>query len=550
MTDLIKFDTREERPNIIKVIGVGGGGSNAVTHMFTEGIQGVDFILCNTDYQALEKSPVAKKVHLGKRALGAGNKPEVGRDAAIETSDELREILGEDTKMLFITAGMGGGTGTGAAPVVAAVARELDILTVGIVTMPFSCEGKRRQQQALEGIAELRKHVDTLLVISNDKLRDEYGDMKLTQAFKKADDVLKTAAKGIAEIITVTGYVNVDFQDVNTVMRDSGKAIMGSGYAEGEDRAIRAVEEAVHSPLLDDSDIKGAKNILIYITSGNDEVSLDEVMEITEYVQDATGNCSEVIWGNGEDVSLGDGINVTLIATGFNEKDDKRHTLSDNDSDVKVHKMYSELTGNALAEEPLHVAEPCVAPEPEPEIVAIDKRKVEEPIAFEPKEKDRKIHTLGSDDDDNDNIGGNGGGFNPARNTSSERNAPQTPASTPTTRVYNNPFSNNDDDEDYGITSYVKDSADTQTLVRHKVKPQHANNTISQEELLRRQRLASLNMNFRSMKHIEEMENEPAYKRMGVNVFGNKEEQQLSSYSSNKEKGIRESNSYLHDNVD
>lgn len=548
MTDLIKFDTREERPNIIKVIGVGGGGSNAVTHMFTEGIQGVDFILCNTDYQALEKSPVAKKVHLGKRALGAGNKPEVGRDAAIETSDELRELLSEDTKMLFITAGMGGGTGTGAAPVVAAVARELDILTVGIVTMPFSCEGKRRQQQALEGIAELRKHVDTLLVISNDKLRDEYGDMKLTQAFKKADDVLKTAAKGIAEIITVTGYVNVDFQDVNTVMRDSGKAIMGSGYAEGEDRAIRAVEEAVHSPLLDDSDIKGAKNILIYITSGNDEVSLDEVMEITEYVQDATGNCSEVIWGNGEDVSLGDGINVTLIATGFNEKDDKRHTLSDNDSDVKVHRMYSELTGNAFAEEPQHVAEPCVTPETEPEIVVIDKRNVEEPIAFEPKEKDRKIHTLGSDDEDN--IGGNGGGFNPARNTSSERNAPQTPASTPTTRVYNNPFSNNDDDEDYGITSYVKDSADTQTLVRHKVKPQQANNTISQEELLRRQRLASLNMNFRSMKHIEEMENEPAYKRMGLNVFGNKEEQQLSSYSSNKEKGIRESNSYLHDNVD
>lgn len=548
MTDLIKFDTREERPNIIKVIGVGGGGSNAVTHMFTEGIQGVDFILCNTDYQALEKSPVAKKVHLGKRALGAGNKPEVGRDAAIETSDELRELLSEDTKMLFITAGMGGGTGTGAAPVVAAVARELDILTVGIVTMPFSCEGKRRQQQALEGIAELRKHVDTLLVISNDKLRDEYGDMKLTQAFKKADDVLKTAAKGIAEIITVTGYVNVDFQDVNTVMRDSGKAIMGSGYAEGEDRAIRAVEEAVHSPLLDDSDIKGAKNILIYITSGNDEVSLDEVMEITEYVQDATGNCSEVIWGNGEDVSLGDGINVTLIATGFNEKDDKRHTLSDNDSDVKVHKMYSELTGNTFAEEPQHVAEPCVTPEAEPEIVVIDKRKVEEPIASEPKEKDRKIHTLGGDDDDN--IGGNGGGFNPARNTSSERNVPQTPASTPTTRVYNNPFSNNDDDEDYGITSYVRDSADTQTLVRHKVKTQQANNTISQEEMLRRQRLASLNMNFRSMKHIEEMENEPAYKRMGVNVFGNKEEQQLSSYSSNKEKGIRESNSYLHDNVD
>lgn len=548
MTDLIKFDTREERPNIIKVIGVGGGGSNAVTHMFTEGIQGVDFILCNTDYQALEKSPVAMKVHLGKRALGAGNKPDVGRDAALETTEELREMLSDDTKMLFITAGMGGGTGTGAAPVVASIARELDILTVGIVTMPFSCEGKRRQQQALDGIAELRKHVDTLLVISNDKLRDEYGDMKLTQAFKKADDVLKTAAKGIAEIITVTGYVNVDFQDVNTVMRDSGKAIMGSGYAEGEDRAIRAVEEAVHSPLLDDSDIKGAKNILIYITSGTDEVSLDEVMEITEYVQDATGNCSEVIWGNGEDASLGAGLNVTLIATGFNEVEkEKRHVLEDNTCDVKVHKMYNDLIANTTEVQDQQEPAPFVKQETEPEIQVINKKPIEEPISFEPKDKDKKIHTLGDDDDEDDKLGGNGSGFNPARNTSSERNDPPTP--TPTTRVYNNPFNNNDDDEDFGITSYVRDSADTQTLVRHKVKTEQEKNDMSQQEILRRQRLSSLNMNFRSIAHIEEFENQPAYKRMGLN-FANDEEQQLSSYSSNKEKGLRETNSFLHDNVD
>lgn len=554
MTDLIKFDTKEERPNIIKVIGVGGGGSNAVTHMFTEGIQGVDFILCNTDYQALEKSPVAKKVHLGKRALGAGNKPDVGREAALETTEELREILGEDTKMLFITAGMGGGTGTGAAPVVASVARELDILTVGIVTMPFSCEGKRRQQQALDGIAELRKHVDTLLVISNDKLRDEYGDMKLTQAFKKADDVLKTAAKGIAEIITVTGYVNVDFQDVNTVMRDSGKAIMGSGYAEGEDRAIRAVEEAVHSPLLDDSDIKGAKNILIYITSGNDEVSLDEVMEITEYVQDATGNCSEVIWGNGEDVSLGGGINVTLIATGFNEKEDKPHVLYEmTDSTTKVHNMYDDVTKpkNRPIEEPVQ-QEPVaqvVEPTPEPEIKVIDKRITEEPVVVEvePKGKEKKVHTLGDDDDVMDgNVNDNDSA--PTRNVSAERNT-NTPTPMPTTRVYNNPFSNNDDDEDFGISSYVKDSADTQTLVKHKVKTDQSRNDISQQELMRRQRLSSLNMNIRSIEHIEELENQPAYKRMGLNIFNN-EEQQLSSYSSNKDKGIRESNSFLHDNVD
>ena len=547
MTDLIKFDTKEERPNIIKVIGVGGGGSNAVTHMFTEGIQGVDFILCNTDYQALEKSPVAMKVHLGKRALGAGNKPDVGREAALETTEELRDILGGETKMLFITAGMGGGTGTGAAPVVASIARELDILTVGIVTMPFSCEGKRRQQQALDGIAELRKHVDTLLVISNDKLRDEYGDMKLTQAFKKADDVLKTAAKGIAEIITVTGYVNVDFQDVNTVMRNSGKAIMGSGYAEGEDRAIRAVEEAVHSPLLDDSDIKGAKNILIYITSGNDEVSLDEVMEITEYVQDATGQCSEVIWGNGEDASLGGGINVTLIATGFNEKDDKRHVLCDDSNDVKVHRMYCDLTGTP-AEEPQQEICQFVNPEPEPEIQVINRGKVEEPISFEPQEREnKKVHKLGDDDDNNDNIGGDSG-YNTPKNTniSYDRNVNTT---TPTTRVYNNPFNNNDDDEDFGITSFVRDSADTQTMVRHKVKTEQEKNEMSQQEMLRRQRLSSLNMNFRSMSHIEEMENEPAYKRMGLNFF-NKEEQQFSTYSSNKEKGLRENNSFLHDNVD
>ena len=555
MTDLIKFDTKEERPNIIKVIGVGGGGSNAVTHMFTEGIQGVDFILCNTDYQALEKSPVATKVHLGKRSLGAGNVPAVGREAAMETTEELREMLGEDTKMLFITAGMGGGTGTGAAPVVASIARELDILTVGIVTMPFSCEGKRRQQQALDGIAELRKHVDTLLVISNDKLRDEYGDMKLTQAFKKADDVLKTAAKGIAEIITVTGYVNVDFQDVNTVMRDSGKAIMGSGYAEGEDRAIRAVEEAVHSPLLDDSDIKGAKNILIYITSGNDEVSLDEVMEITEYVQDATGNCSEVIWGNGEDASLGGGLNVTLIATGFNEKDDKRYVFSDNACNTKVHDMYDDVTKpkNRPIEEPVQEVQP--EPVEEPEIKVIDRRVVEEqPVLPQPQQQPqsqekeiRKVHVLGGDDDD-DTLGGGGNdnNVNPVRNTSSERNVNTT---IPTTRIYNNPFSNNDDDDDFGITSYVKDCADTQTLVKHKVKTEQEKSDVNQQEMLRRQRLSSLNMNFRSMEHIEEMENQPAYKRMGL-AFKNSEEQQLSTYSSNKDRGIRESNSFLHDNVD
>ncbi len=247
----------------------------------------------------------------------------MGREAALATVDEFRELLEKHTKMLFITAGLGGGTGTGAAPVVAQVAHELDILTVGIVTLPFGFEGRKRRQQALEGLEELRKHVDTLLIISNDKLREEYGNMKLTEAFKRADDVLTTAAKGIAEIITVTGYINVDFEDVNTVMRQSGKAIMGSAKAEGENRALKAIEDAMRSPLLNDSNIAGAQNILLYITSGEDEVSLDEVLEITDYIQQTCGNTAEVIWGgNGKDDTLGNNIAITIIATGFDNDDD------------------------------------------------------------------------------------------------------------------------------------------------------------------------------------------------------------------------------------
>jgi cell division protein FtsZ len=322
MTDMFTFEHPKNQSNIIKVIGVGGGGSNAVTHMYHEGIQGVDFILCNTDAQSLNSSPVNNKIHLGKRNLGAGNMPAVGREAAIETKDEIRDLLQQHTKMLFITAGMGGGTGTGAAPIVAEVARELDILTVGIVTLPFSFEGKKRQQQALDGIKELRKSVDTLLIISNDKLREEYGNMRLTEAFRMADNVLTIAAKGIAEIITVTGYINVDFEDVKTVMKNSGKAIMGSARAEGENRATKAIEEAMRSPLLNDTNIKGASNILLNITSGNEEVSLDEVHEITDFIQRECGNCAEVIWGNGTDEGLDKSIGITIIATGFENEEE------------------------------------------------------------------------------------------------------------------------------------------------------------------------------------------------------------------------------------
>ena len=319
---MLTFDAPKQRASIIKVLGVGGGGSNAVTHMFRQGIKGVDFIICNTDAQSMELSAVPNKIQLGDKGLGAGAVPEVGKAAAEKTLDDIRDFLENHTKMLFITAGMGGGTGTGAAPVIAKLAREMDILTVGIVTIPFAFEGRKRRLQAEKGIEELKQHVDTLLIISNEKLREIHGNLKLSEAFGKADDILAIAAKGIAEIITVTGYINVDFEDVKTVMKNSGTAIMGSATAEGEDRARAAVREALSSPLLNDNKIQGASNILLYISSGKEEITFDEVTEITDFIQEEAGQSAEVIWGNGYEEELGDKISITLIATGFQSPDD------------------------------------------------------------------------------------------------------------------------------------------------------------------------------------------------------------------------------------
>jgi cell division protein FtsZ len=318
----MKFDLPKENSSIIKVVGVGGGGSNAVNHMHKQGINGVDFIVCNTDQQALDISPVPLKVQLGAtltEGRGAGSLPEVGKNAAIENIDDLKDILNKNTKMVFITAGMGGGTGTGAAPVIAKTAREMGILTVGIVTMPFFFEGKKRRQQAESGIEEIRENVDTLLIINNEKLREMCGNLPIAQAFAMADDVLTTAARGIAEIITRTGYINVDFEDVRTVMNNSGVAIMGSASAEGEDRAIKAVEKALSSPLLNDNNIEGARYVLLNITFGNQEVLMDEISDITDFIQDEAGSSADVIWGYGMDETLGDKLSVTIIATGFNQ---------------------------------------------------------------------------------------------------------------------------------------------------------------------------------------------------------------------------------------
>ena len=326
-TTSMEFEPLRQQPAKIKVIGVGGGGGNAVNHMFRQGIHGVDFIVCNTDAKALAASPVPNKIELGK--LGAGNIPEHARKAALEHKDEIREAISDDTQMLFITAGMGGGTGTGAAPVIAEIAKSIEIddeqvpriLVVAIVTMPFSFEGKRRKEQAAAGIEELKKHVDAILVINNDKLR-HLGNLPLNQAFSQADDVLLTAAKGIAEIITVSAYVNIDFRDVNTVMEKSGTALMGAGEGQGENRARQAIEEATTSVLLDDNDIRGAKNILLYFSySSSHQITMDELGEVTDYLTDLTGNNeTNVIWGAGDDDSLNDELRITLIATGFEQR--------------------------------------------------------------------------------------------------------------------------------------------------------------------------------------------------------------------------------------
>jgi cell division protein FtsZ len=351
LNEIMNFDITSNSGSIIKVIGVGGGGGNAVNHMYHQGIRDVDFMVCNTDSQALLNSPVPIKVQLGSaltEGRGAGNKPETGREAAIENIEDVKSILGTDTKMVFITAGMGGGTGTGGAPVIAQAAKELGLLTVGIVTIPFRNEGRRRIKQAVEGIAAMEAHVDSLLVINNERIREMYGDFKISDAFAKADNILATAAKGIAEIITVPGYINVDFADVETVMRNSGVALMGTGVASGVNRAIIAVEEALNSPLLNNNDIMGARNILLNITSGVDEITMDEIGEITDYIQEKAGNSADLIWGNGVDEQLGDRISVTIIATGFSTSSIPE--LVANQSQEKTyHMLTDEVPENAPA---------------------------------------------------------------------------------------------------------------------------------------------------------------------------------------------------------
>ena len=592
-----------DKPNYIKVVGVGGGGGNAVNHMMEEGIQGVDFVLCNTDHQALLKSKVKTTVHLGKRELGAGNDPNVGREAAELSRDEIEALMDDNTKMLFVTAGMGGGTGTGAAPVVAKIAKDKGILTVGIVTMPMEREGRRRKLQAMAGIDELKKCVDTLILISTDKLRDQYGNMKLSEAFKKADDVLATAARGIAEIITVPGYVNVDFEDVKTVMKDSGKAIMGSGTAEGEGRAEKAIKDAIHSPLLNDSNIEGAKNILLYITSGTNEVSLDEVDEILEIAQNACGNNSDVIWGNGTDESLGEALSVTLIATGFNHDAKpysstlaEKQTTTGTNQPKKVYDLSGAVKDETPAtpkpvESPTQPANQAVGTVAATEVAkALPK---EEHI--EPRHEEKTVHSLFSAPANEPEV-------NKAPETVEGREEPKSEAEVtepirsfewqaepqpteepideepyfepvseptpeapvydapttvhheeehPTVKVFDNPFSTGGaDDEGFEITSRIITHEEMQTRSEQEIAVLEAKKAkeTDPKEQLKKQRLRALSMNFRTARGLEELENQPAYLRRNVEI-NSYEEADLSHYSTSQS-GISSENSFLHDNVD
>jgi cell division protein FtsZ len=558
------FDIPRDMNSIIKVIGVGGGGSNAVNFMYNQGIKGVDFVVCNTDRQALDISPVPFKIQLGTtltEGRGAGMQPEVGMNAAFENIEDLREILSKNTKMVFVTAGMGGGTGTGAAPVIAQVAKELGILTVGIVTLPFEFEGKKRRSQADEGLERLRQNVDTLLVINNEKLRTIGKSLTLSEAFQKADNILTVAAKGIAEVIADTGVINVDFNDVNTVLRNSGRALMGSAMASGEGRDFEAVKAAMNSPLLNDHDICGAKYVLLNITYGDKEVLMDEIMNITDFIQDAAGEDAEVIWGHGHDSTLGDNLAITLVATGFSTVDAVNYVLPerklmDLDEENKkeiVSPMSSPFESNSvtdtLNQEPyLKSEEPVVVEQEiqqapvlaEVEITSVPENTEKEEVKYElfddelTEEPSFVAPSLEWEVQPTEQ---------PTFDFTSEPVHVTTPSSTvqPTT-------------EQEVIRHQLDDEADESP------KSYRIQSTVLPEEIARRNedrvsKIQEITSRIQNAESIAEYESQPAYLRRNVEVNDERPSQDNNvsrfglSGSGNGDSGLR-NNSYLHDNVD
>ena len=542
---VMEFDLPKDQSSIIKVIGIGGGGGNAVNHMYNQGIKGVDFVICNTDQQALDISPVPIKIQLGQsltEGRGAGAIPEIGKNAAIENIDDIRDILAKNTKMVFITAGMGGGTGTGAAPVIAKVAKEMDILTVGIVTIPFGFEGRKRKLQAEEGLEELRAHVDTLLIIQNDRLREMFGNLSLGNAFAQADEVLSTAAKGIAEVISVTGLINVDFNDVSTVMKNSGVAIMGSAVASGENRAMDAVRNALESPLLNDNDISGAKYVLLNITYGDQEILMDEIGDITDYIQDEAGATADVIWGHGYDETLGDGICITLIATGFNsspitglEKAPEKKVVSLDDETV-----------------PTMISKPIESPMDSPVSTNTWENKteeVQEDVVEEPflkiKEEDTAEAELNWD---------------VKSDTPSWENTSEQPELWAKKESSNTQNTGEEQKEEEVIKHYLTDDLEDKvedTIQAKTVLSPEEQAAKTQERLNRIQEYTS---KLKSAEGISDLEKEPAYKRKKIELddvpHSSQENMSKFTLSENTDANgqtkieLKENNSFLHDNVD
>ena len=548
--------------SIIKVIGVGGGGSNAVNFMFNQGIKDVDFIVCNTDRQALEISPVPFKIQLGKNLTegrGAGMMPEVGMNAAIENIDELREILSANTKMVFVTAGMGGGTGTGAAPVIAQVAKELGILTVGIVTLPFDFEGKKRRLQAEEGLEKLRQNVDTLLVINNERLRTIGKSLTLSEAFQKADNILTVAAKGISEVISETGLINVDFNDVNTVLRNSGRALMGSAMAEGENRAIEAVKSAMNSPLLNDHDIHGAKYVLLNITYGTKEVMMEEIMEITDFIQDAAGEDAEVIWGHGFDGELREQLSITLVATGFSSVDSNTVQWPE--------RKIIELTDDAKVEVTQPMQSPFDIPTPIDQELSLDPYLKTDDLESSNTEENAIIFeaplTAKSEEVKNEEIAEVKldlfDGFSDETEKREEHFVEW---------EVNHPQSSLEPNSNIAQTEKALDSEEAPVVIRHileddleeRVKSHRIQSTVLPEDTQRRNeerlsRLQEITSAIQNAENLSDYESEPAYVRRNVEVKDEtpSKENRVSRFglssNDNGDSGLR-NNSYLHDNVD
>ncbi|MBS1681315.1 MAG: cell division protein FtsZ [Bacteroidetes bacterium] len=536
-TGSYKFDLPKHHKSIIKVIGVGGGGSNAVNHMYKLGIKDVEFVVANTDLQALNSSPVPNKLQLGvtlTEGLGCGANPEVGRAAAQESKDQIREML-TGTKMIFVTAGMGGGTGTGAAPVIAKIARDMDILTVGIVTVPFGFEGKKKLAQAELGVEALRASCDTVLVILNDKLREIYGNLAIGQAFGEADNVLTTAAKGIAEIITLAGYVNVDFQDVRTVMLNAGAAVMGSAETRGDNRAVKAAQQALASPLLDNRDIMGAQKILLSIISGEEaELQMDELTTITEYIQQQAGDEAEVIFGHGVDAALGDRIRVTVIATGFvsegkiARKNADKKVLELDKSQMPLFEANDDSVNQSSIEVELKVKDGGDRP-----VLENTKKPTEKPVdrPTTPKPSDKPI-----------------------------LNKPEDEPTEERTYIFDKPNSFKDDEGEESL--FIEDdefkignelSADQVINEEGMMEVRKTKERLEQQAKDRRERLKVNKKQEMTKEEFNEKWQLPAYLRRGVKVDNetpHSSEPFISRYNLNDDNNLLGNNKFLHDNVD